>query len=73
MPEIEWSKKFYSSKEIKSCSCLKLFEDLGVKEFVTVHKDISQTLSVRIPQSNALESVSSKASTLRAAILRQAS
>lgn len=37
------------------------------------HFYISHTLSVRIPQSNALESVSNKASTLRAAIRRQAS
>lgn len=33
----------------------------------------SQTLSVRIPHSNAFESVSNNASTLRAAIRRQAS
>lgn len=33
----------------------------------------TSTLSVRIPHNNAFESVSNKASTLRAAILRQAS
>uniref|UniRef100_A0A2P2MA51 Uncharacterized protein n=1 Tax=Rhizophora mucronata TaxID=61149 RepID=A0A2P2MA51_RHIMU len=34
---------------------------------------VAISLSVRIPQSNAFESVNNKASTLRAAIRRQAS